>query len=320
LSQFVRRIMTARGRRGMSVSGGSDGRGAGEAPITAVPSLVADDKADDELYAFAVQQEGGVRPQRRTFKFFHGTSWEKAQNIKREGTFKVSVDGCLGPGIYVGREDKARRFAREKRRHGGEAGGLLCVIIRVENPKFVIGNDRTWQEEGYDACRTEYTTFSDNMEWCIKSPEQVAAILSVEKIPLSDEDDAPPGLVEEFPVALTEDALRRHARVVAQEVERRQFNCAQHGTFWKKVVSRKPVARCKECGPAAVRLDAIPKHEERGRGVCVCARVRACVRVPVCIAACVRACVRVPVPRRSDTHIHGARAAERAERCKVEIS
>ena len=86
-----------------------------------MPSLAADDAADDELYAFAVALEGGIRPQRRTFKFFHGTSWERAQIIKREG-FKASSDGCLGPGIYVGREDKARRFARDKARHGGDAG------------------------------------------------------------------------------------------------------------------------------------------------------------------------------------------------------
>jgi len=32
------------------------------------------------------------------------------------------------------------------------------------------------------------------MEWCIKGAEQVVTIISIEKIPLSDEDDAPPGL------------------------------------------------------------------------------------------------------------------------------
>ena len=33
---------------------------------------------------------------------YHGTSWEIAQIIKREG-FRPSSDGCLGPGTYVAR-------------------------------------------------------------------------------------------------------------------------------------------------------------------------------------------------------------------------
>lgn len=33
---------------------------------------------------------------------YHGTSWEIAQIIRREG-FKPSSDGCLGAGTYVAR-------------------------------------------------------------------------------------------------------------------------------------------------------------------------------------------------------------------------
>ena len=103
-----------KGGSGREASAGSGG-GAGEPQIQAVPSLAADDAEDDRLYAFAVRSEGGLRPQHRTLKLFHGTSWENAKNIKREGKFNVSTDGCLGPGIYVGREDKARRYLHSKR-------------------------------------------------------------------------------------------------------------------------------------------------------------------------------------------------------------
>eukprot|EP00316_Scyphosphaera_apsteinii_P010629 CAMPEP_0119327216 /NCGR_PEP_ID=MMETSP1333-20130426/70167_1 /TAXON_ID=418940 /ORGANISM="Scyphosphaera apsteinii, Strain RCC1455" /LENGTH=72 /DNA_ID=CAMNT_0007335731 /DNA_START=62 /DNA_END=277 /DNA_ORIENTATION=- len=58
-------------------------------------------------------------------KFYHGTSWEAAQQIMAGDSFIESEDGCLGRGVYVAREDKARRFAEDWTRHGGTDGGLL---------------------------------------------------------------------------------------------------------------------------------------------------------------------------------------------------
>ena len=93
----------------------------------------------------------------QVYTFFHGTSWELAQAIEREGFLKSS-DGCLGPGVYVGREGKALRFARDGSRHGGNAGGLIKVKVRVYNPKLTETDDRAWRYEGFDACRADYTT------------------------------------------------------------------------------------------------------------------------------------------------------------------
>ena len=117
-------------------------------------------------------------------KLFHGTAWEKAQKIKRDG-FEPSSCGCLGPGIYIAREAKARRFASDRDRHGGESGGLVTVLIDTDNPKFIDGDDRmgAWQIEGHDACRTGETSASTNMEWCVRSNKQVT-VLHIEHIPL----------------------------------------------------------------------------------------------------------------------------------------
>jgi hypothetical protein len=86
-----------------------------------------DDRFDAELAAFRKKcggsradatggssrssGDGGVATthNRETLKFFHGTSWDAAQQIKRDG-FIESVSGCLGKGIYVARKEKAIRF------------------------------------------------------------------------------------------------------------------------------------------------------------------------------------------------------------------
>jgi len=103
---------------------------------------------------------------------YHGTSWEVAQIIKREG-FKPSVGGCLGAGTYVARADKASRFAATCSRHGGDAGAVVEVRITFARAKYVRYNDSTWQAEGFDACRAERTSASEHPEWCLKSPSQV---------------------------------------------------------------------------------------------------------------------------------------------------
>lgn len=69
---------------------------------------------------------------------------------------------------------------------------------------------------------------------------------------------------------LTEAALRRHDRAMGTMDIRRQFNCAKHGTFWKKVAdNNKPVARCRQCS-RSIKLKAIPVDEERGFGTFKC--------------------------------------------------
>ena len=103
---------------------------------------------------------------------YHGTSWEVAQIIKREG-FKPSVGGCLGAGTYVARADKASRFAATCSRHGGDAGAVVEVRITFARAKYVRYNDSTLQAEGFDACRAERTSASEHPEWCLKSPSQV---------------------------------------------------------------------------------------------------------------------------------------------------
>jgi len=58
-------------------------------------------------------------------------------------------------------------------------------VVSVENPKFVHGNNTSWLEEGHDACRTDFTSASENMEWVIRSTSQIVALLSFEKILLA---------------------------------------------------------------------------------------------------------------------------------------
>ena len=119
--------------------------------------------------------------------FYHGTSWERAQAIGSEG-FRVSEEGCLGRGVYVGRKDKALNFARSKSRHGGAEGGLVTAIISFEYPKFTSGDCDDWTYEGYDACRAERTSRSDKMEWCVREPGQVQ-VHAIEQVTIDDGDD-----------------------------------------------------------------------------------------------------------------------------------
>ena len=81
--------------------------------------------------------------------------------------------------MYLAREDKAERFARNFARHGGLGGAALVeCLVRIQRPKYVSFNDDlgTWRDEGYDACRADHTSASRNMEWCISSPEQIDVI------------------------------------------------------------------------------------------------------------------------------------------------
>ena len=107
--------------------------------------------------------------------FFHGTSTDKARNILLHG-FRSSPSGCLGPGVYVARDDKACRFAGNCKRHGGAAGARLKVRVNFYHPKYVPYDDQGWQAQGYDACRAVRTSWSDKMEWCLKRADQVEVV------------------------------------------------------------------------------------------------------------------------------------------------
>ena len=147
--------------------------------------------------ALAVEAPPSVRPsnwpqgEARTFTFFHGTSWEKALRIQSVG-LEPTDHGCLGPGVYVARADKAIGFAQSGWRHEGARGGLVEAKVTILNPKFVSYQDRSWLAEGYDACRTEQTEFSTQMEWCIASPSQLRVVRVTEVALVTDAHDAPP--------------------------------------------------------------------------------------------------------------------------------
>jgi hypothetical protein len=117
----------------------------------------------------------GAQQEVQRYKFFHGTTWPKANEIYHNG-FIPSSGGCLGNGIYVAREEKATRFARLRAEETGLVGGLVEVVVSVRNAKYVIHNDSCWQDEGYDACRAEKTSASTNMEWCILHPSQIEVV------------------------------------------------------------------------------------------------------------------------------------------------
>ena len=114
-------------------------------------------------------------PRREQHILYHGTSAETAELIKREG-FKPSTSGCLGPGVYVARADKASRFAADSARHGGVSGAVLKLRITFWNAKYVRSDDVSWQSQGFDACRADTTTRSGQPEWCLKDPRQVEVI------------------------------------------------------------------------------------------------------------------------------------------------
>ena len=119
---------------------------------------------------------GNSVPTVQTHKFFHGTTLRRATQIAING-FMPSENGCLGRGVYVAREPKATKFARQRAQETRASfGGLVELLVTFNNPKYVLYNDFSWQDEGYDACRAEKTTASTNMEWCIREPNQIQVI------------------------------------------------------------------------------------------------------------------------------------------------
>ena len=110
-----------------------------------------------------------------TFEAYHGTSWENAKDIAKNG-FKPSADGRLGPGVYVADKTKATKFAANLR-HGGEDGVLIKSRVTVNNPKFLRGGDAPKGDHpSHDAIRTNWTGSSPNPEWVIRNAAKVEPI------------------------------------------------------------------------------------------------------------------------------------------------
>ncbi len=108
-----------------------------------------------------------------TVEQYHGTSVSAAQSILSSG-FQQSSSGQLGRGVYLAREDKAERFARDR---GGSGGVVLRCQFTASNPKYVSNSSRAgnWAAEGHDAVRADDTAMSTNMEWCCQCHVTVLA-------------------------------------------------------------------------------------------------------------------------------------------------
>jgi len=78
--------------------------------------------------------------------------------------------------------DKAFKFAANCPRHQGDSGAMVKVRITFTKAKYVRSDNLCWQAEGYDACRTEYTSRSTHPEWCLKYASQVE-VLEVMSVP-----------------------------------------------------------------------------------------------------------------------------------------
>ena len=96
-----------------------------------------------------------------------------------------------------------------------------------------------------------------------------AHVLALEEADSTGTPQTPQSIGAGHAAPLTSAVLAKHEQRT-ESVERRQFNCPQHGTFWRKVTAHKPVARCDECGDDGPKYEAIAKEEERGRGLFRC--------------------------------------------------
>jgi len=120
-----------------------------------------------------------AEPETLTFTAYHGTSWDNAKHIDRQG-FKPSSTGLLGPGVYVVDEKdkaKAEKFAKNTKRHGGTDGVLIKSEVTVANPKYLKGgNAAAGAFAGHDAIYTGHTTISPNPEWVIRNAKNVKPV------------------------------------------------------------------------------------------------------------------------------------------------
>ena len=124
---------------------------------------------------------------------------------------------------------KALRFAQDGARHDGTEGGLIELIVRFYNPKFVDSDDQpgVWQDEGFDACRADHTKQSTHMEWCLKEPSQVE-VLKVYRVPVTS--PSPVDGIRSVPVGVrrmrntkdVRDSADGFGRLLAQDLELRK--------------------------------------------------------------------------------------------------
>ena len=122
--------------------------------------------------------------QQQTTKLYHGTSWENAQKILRDG-FEPSERGSLGRGVYLApNREKAVRYARNEKWHGSSRGAVLEVTVRLppNKVKHVVRDDKSWAREGYEACRAQRTRVSHQPEYCVADPKKVR-VASVKEVP-----------------------------------------------------------------------------------------------------------------------------------------
>ena len=122
--------------------------------------------------------------QQQTTKLYHGTSWENAQKILRDG-FEPSERGSLGRGVYLApNREKAVRYARNEKWHGSSRGAVLEVTVRLppNKVKHVDRDDKSWAREGYEACRAQRTRVSHQPEYCVADPKKVR-VANVEEVP-----------------------------------------------------------------------------------------------------------------------------------------
>ena len=123
--------------------------------------------------------------QQQTTKLYHGTSWENAQKILRDG-FEPSERGSLGRGVYLApNREKAERYARNENWHGSSRGAVLEVTVRLppNKVKHVDRDDKSWAREGYEACRAQRTRVSHQPEYCVADPKKVR-VASVDEVPM----------------------------------------------------------------------------------------------------------------------------------------
>jgi len=72
-----------------------------------------------------------------TFEMYHGTSMDAAADIVKNG-FKASDDGYLGRGVYGGYEDKARAFAKDAIKRGGEGALIKCRVTVDDGQASIV--------------------------------------------------------------------------------------------------------------------------------------------------------------------------------------
>jgi len=110
--------------------------------------------------------------------YWHGTTEEGLTGIL-EGGFQISVQGLLGPGVYVGNREKAINYARQ---FMGRYHVLLKVaadfrrVIQIDEWKE---NPRTPHDTVYCPAGTNKWAWGGGIkheEWCVRNPADVTVL------------------------------------------------------------------------------------------------------------------------------------------------